>query len=179
MVEVEVMLRFPPIIMLAKSIEPALTVRAPVVVRASSPVILPTYQLPAADTATPVERARLPIGVPSTPILARVMVPLPEVRVTLEVPRRVPSEMLSLDVVMERAPLGVMAPKVMALVSQLPAVEMTPVPCGVIFTVPTALLAAPTVPMVMLPLLPEASVTLKSLPVTLPTSMVEVEVMSR
>ena len=34
------------------------------------------------------------------PILPSVMVPLPDVRVTLEVPRRVPRVMLSLDVVL-------------------------------------------------------------------------------
>ena len=39
------------------------------------------------------------------PILPSVMEPLPDVRVTLEVPRRVPRVMLSLDVVIDRAPL--------------------------------------------------------------------------
>ena len=76
--------------MFAKSTVPALMVRAPEVVRASLPVILPRYQLPAADTAADVESARIPTSAPLAPISPSVMMPSPDVRVTSEVPRRVP-----------------------------------------------------------------------------------------
>ena len=48
--ELEVMLRCPPLMTLPKSTEPPSMVSAPVVVMAI-PVMLPEYQLPAADTA--------------------------------------------------------------------------------------------------------------------------------
>ena len=78
--EVEVILRLPPLMTLPKSTEPASMVRAPVDVIAASPVILPKYQLPALDTAADEERARLPTSVEFVPILASVIVPVPEVR---------------------------------------------------------------------------------------------------
>ena len=56
---------------------------------------------------------------------------------------------------------------------------MTPSPFGVMLTIPTAALSAPTVPTVMLLSLPEASVTLKPLPVMVPVSMDELEVILR
>ena len=105
--ELEVMLRCPPLMTLSKSTEPASMVSAPVVVMAAFPMVLPEYQLPAADTAADDESARMPTSELLVPILPSVMVPLPDVRVTLEVPRRVPRVMLSLDVVIDRAPLGV------------------------------------------------------------------------
>ena len=65
---------------LPKSTEPASMVRAPEDVSAALPVMLPKYQLPAADTAADVERARSPSSVEVLPISASVIVPVPEVR---------------------------------------------------------------------------------------------------
>ena len=72
--------------------------------------MLPVYQLPTPFTADEEERERAPMGEPSAPILPRLMVPAPEVKLMFEEPSNVPSVILSLDVVMERAPLGVVAP---------------------------------------------------------------------
>ena len=49
-----------------------------------------------------------------------------------------------------------MAPSVAAPVYQLPDVEIIPVPCGVMFTVPTEVVLVPTVVKVILPLAPDA-----------------------
>jgi hypothetical protein len=103
-------------------------VKAPVVVRAALPEILPTYQFPAVDTALDEDKARMPTSVPSAPMLPSVIAPVPDVKVTLEVPRRVPRVMASLDVEIEKAPDGVIAPRVAALVYQAPAVEIIPEP---------------------------------------------------
>ena len=83
--ELEVMLRCPPLMTLPKSTEPASMVSAPVEVIAALTVMLPEYQLPAADTAADDESARMPISELLVPILPSVMVPLPDVRVTSEV----------------------------------------------------------------------------------------------
>ena len=53
-----------------------------------------------------------------------------------------------------------MAPSVAAPVYQLPDVEIIPVPCGVMFTVPTEVVLVPTVVKVILPLAPDAKVRL-------------------
>ena len=53
-----------------------------------------------------------------------------------------------------------MAPRVAALVYQSPAVDMMPEPLGVMLTVPTAALFAPTVLTVISPFDPEAKVRL-------------------
>ena len=58
--ELEVMLRCPPLMTLPKSTEPASIVRAPVDVIEALPVMLPKYQLPAADTAADDESERIP-----------------------------------------------------------------------------------------------------------------------
>ena len=160
MVEEDVIERFPPMVMLAKSTDPESMVRAPVEVRAALPVMLPRYQVPAALRATDVDNGSGPIFVPSAPMLESVIVPEPEVKVIADVPRRVPRVMLSLVVVMENAPVGVMAPRVIAFVYQAPAVDITPEPFGVILTVPTAAPSAPTVPSVILPFEPDARVML-------------------
>ena len=108
----DVMERLPPMVIFPKSTDPESMVSAPDVVRAALPVMLPRDQVPAVQTAADEDRARMPTSVPSAPILPRVMVPEPEVNVTLEVPRSVPRVILSLEVVLEKAPLGVVAPSV-------------------------------------------------------------------
>ena len=110
--EVEVILRCPPLMTLPKSTDPASMVSAPVEVIAAFPVMLPKYQLPAVDTAADVDRARIPTSELLVPILPSVMVPVPDVRVTLDVPSRVPRVILSSDVVIDNAPLGVIEPRV-------------------------------------------------------------------
>jgi len=126
MVEEDVMDRCPPIAILPKSTDPALMVRAPVEVSAALPVILPRYQVPVVLTAADEDSARMPTLVPLAPMLPRVIAPVPDVKVTLEVPRSVPRVMASSDVEIEKAPDGVIAPRVAALVYQAPAVEIMP-----------------------------------------------------
>ena len=128
MVEVDVMLRCPPITMLAKSTEPASMVRAPVVVMASSPEILPRYQLPAAETAAAVERVRLPTSTALVPMFASVMVPVPDVSERSFAPVIAPSVMASLLVVMERFPPRTKAPVDTALsICHVPEAVLVPV----------------------------------------------------
>ena len=84
-------------------------VSAPVEVIAALTVMLPEYQLPAADTAADDEVQDANIWAIGSVLKCNGATT--DVRVTSEVPRggRV---MLSLDVVIDKASLGVMAPKV-------------------------------------------------------------------
>ena len=150
MVEDDVMDRCPPMVMLAKSTDPESMVKAPVVVRAALPVMLPRYHVPAADTAADEDRARIPTSALLVPILASVMVPLPDVKVRLDVPRIAPSVMLSLLVVIERASLSVRAPGEIALsICQVPDAVLVPVLVSV--REPSFVLVSPNELRVILP----------------------------
>ena len=61
MVDEEVMLSAPPLMILPKSTEPALMVRSPVDVTGALPVILPVYQLPEVLTGEVVVMLRAPM----------------------------------------------------------------------------------------------------------------------
>jgi hypothetical protein len=127
-VEDDVMDRCPPMMMLAKSTDPELMVRAAVEVRAASPEISPTYQFPAVDTALDDERARLPILLAFVPKLASVITPVPEVKDRLDVPRIAPRVMASSLVTTVKSPPRVKAPGERALSTcQVPEAVLVPV----------------------------------------------------